>query len=212
MGGGDGDDSGNFNVLCEIEDTFGSDRKDPGLRFDNYLDLRWPLPEVQRTGKLQEKEYKDETGCIRSLAFPFAQYKAPLSTEALKLPLTKNRMAYLIVFDANSQKSYQEAMKIHQTMQEYWLKKEIRLKPVVLLVGNKIDEQGPDFQMVNESAQVYSEDNSIPYYPVSALQYKGVKHLFRNAIQRVRVNQSLWTLEYRQRTDDAVGAAGCGVQ
>eukprot|EP00929_Paragymnodinium_shiwhaense_P005235 TRINITY_DN10691_c0_g1_i1.p1 TRINITY_DN10691_c0_g1~~TRINITY_DN10691_c0_g1_i1.p1 ORF type:complete len:230 (+),score=61.44 TRINITY_DN10691_c0_g1_i1:84-773(+) len=162
--GGDGEDSGNFNVLCEIEDTFGSERKDCG-RWDRILDLRWPMPEVQRTGKLQEKEYKDPVmkGVIRSLAFPFATYEAPLTVESMKMPLTKNRMAYFIVFDANNQKSYQEAMKIHQNMQEYWLKKDIKLKPVVLLVGNKIDEQGDDFEMV-------------------------------------RVNQSLWALEYRQRT------------
>merc|ERR1712232_85476 len=149
------------------------------------------------------------------ILMPFGTYDAPLG-EGTKLwpqaptyrPLTQNRMAYLLAFDVSSQESYLEALRIHKELTDYWQKKSFKLKPIIFLVANKIDKKATPGRSAAEdvetNATIWSEYNSVRYYPVSAMQSKGIKKLFRSAVEAVRQNTPLWSIDLRS-TDGGIG-------
>mmetsp|Transcript_41122 Transcript_41122/g.113340 ORF Transcript_41122/g.113340 Transcript_41122/m.113340 type:complete len:263 (+) Transcript_41122:88-876(+) len=205
------DEDSNFNVICEIEDTVGSNNL-MDTRLENFYDLFWPrAPKKAET--LAKKDIVDHGGQSRSILLPFGTYQAPLDTRYR--PLTNNRMAYFLMFDTTDQKSYLEALRLHKGLLAYWQKKELNLKPVVFLVGNKIDKDpgGETFFEVSQNAHMYSEHCAVPYFTVSATQYTGVKKLFRTAVQTVRIHQSLWLLRFKDPNNSGLeDDKNCGIQ
>merc|ERR1719265_1722483 len=103
----------------------------------------------------------------------------------------------MIVFDANSEESYTEALNIHLMLEEDLDAKKIRLKPVIYLVANKIDKDptNTDHQKLIASAAIYSHEKMIRYMEVSAMEFKRVKKLFREMLDHIRQNQILWLLD-----------------
>jgi len=97
---------------------------------------------------------------------------------------------------------------------DYLRKKEVKLVPVIFMVANKIDKDpwGTECQNVRQSATMHSEHQSIPYMEVSALQYKGVKKLFRSITQMVRRNASLWLLVNNPKSSEEAEQKGCVLQ
>eukprot|EP00927_Polykrikos_kofoidii_P035704 TRINITY_DN30249_c0_g1_i1.p1 TRINITY_DN30249_c0_g1~~TRINITY_DN30249_c0_g1_i1.p1 ORF type:complete len:265 (+),score=38.42 TRINITY_DN30249_c0_g1_i1:61-855(+) len=195
---GDGHEM-NFNALVEIEDTCASDNPAGRKQVEQYYNVWRPTVENSTVkNELEQEEKVGPRGDVRSLAFPFGRYD-PFLAENIGEPLTRNRMAYFLVFDINDRNSYTEALRIHVALKEYWAKKNIGLTPVVMLVGNRVDEGGDDLVDVTYSAANYSEYNCIPFHPVSALQFKGVKKLFRAGVSAVRKKQHLFLLEYKRK-------------
>lgn len=200
-----------FSVLCEIEDTCGSDRL--GEVMENFFDPWWPKrQEIRKNEKPQGAEHVDEEGMKRSAFCPLGTYEPPLNGEFR--PLTKNRMAYFFVFDATDKKSYLEALRIHSKFLDYYRKRGLQFNPVVFLVANKVDKDplGETYAEVMREAEIFSEFHKVPLFSVSALQYKGVKKLFRTALQTVRIHQELWILNFKQKDEIGPDMKKCVVQ
>lgn len=194
------DDKTEHNVLMEIEDTHGSDfgldsRGDAEIKF--FYDSWAPATKQLKAQGEREREFTDSTGQPRSVRLPFSTFKAPTDVDEqgkqVYDPLTRNRMAYLILFDALDRASFQEATKLHRELKQRIDQGE--LHPVVYLVANKVDKDpwSSELEVLKRSARTYSEDSGVPYYEVSALQFRGVKKLFRNLMYAVLVDQKLWS-------------------
>jgi len=129
-------------------------------------------------------------------------------------PLTRNRMVYFLVFDSNDPESYEEALQQEKALYDYLQKKEVKDKPAVYLVGTKIDVNpwSDEFIQVSESAALKSTLEAIPCMQVSAMKFKGVRKLFRSAVQSVRMRQNLWLLESGIRLEADLGIEKCCIQ
>jgi len=133
-------------------------------------------------------------------------------------PLTRRRMVYLFVFDCNDQDSYMEALRRIGEFQEALAKKGVtKARPMVYLVANKIDKDpiGWPNSSIHAHMKDYCQSNSVNQAEVSALQYKGIKKLFRTIIQDLKLRQPLWKLD--PLTKDGDGEEGedgekCSVQ
>merc|ERR1712113_1160868 len=109
---------------------------------------------------------------------------------------SRNRMAYLLLFDANKIESFKEALKQHEALETFRAQKGILVKPLVYLVANKIDmdDSAEDFKRIIYWAEREAADREVSFYQVSALKYKNVKKLFRCVVHDVRRNVHLWRL------------------
>lgn len=217
---------GEQDALLEIEDTFGSnDVGDVAIRVglteerqvQDFYDFWWPQTVSEARSeqiRLKGQGSKiDHLGYARSMEKPLGLYKPPV--DGVFRPLTKNRMAFLIVFDGNDETSYKEAVRVFEGLKDYHAKKQSPIEPLINFVANKIDKDptSPLFQSVMASAKAYCDFNSVPMQQVSALQYKGVKKLFRSIVQAVRSNQLLWMMDIdtmAEAEDDGVGK--CTIQ
>jgi len=129
-------------------------------------------------------------------------------------PLTRNRMAYFFVFDSNDMESYKQAISQLEALKAYLKLKEIKVQPVIFLVGTKVDVD-PDslvFRSVQASAQARSQRDAIRYQEVSAMKFEGIKRLFREAVSGVRGKQPLWLLDHGVRNNEdesKLGEACC---
>jgi len=224
----------NQDALLEIEDTFGSN--DVGdvagipdeRQIGDFYDFWWPstregsMEEQKRLQGLQKVKgdaflvaKKEGKECLlpRSLEKPLGLYEAP--TDGRFYPLTKNRMAWLIVFDVNCEDSYKEAVKVYEGLDEYHKKKQSPMRPLIHFVANKSDKDptSPKFQRVWASASAYADLNSVPLQLVSALQFQGVKKMFRSIVQAVQCHQLLWMLEGDTAAEEEEdGKTKCTVQ
>lgn len=219
--------SGEQDSLIEIEDTFASNdigevaltpSKTEERPIHDFYDYWWPstqeltAAELTKLKKMQTK--KEEGRAARTLEKPLGLYQAP--TDGAFKPLTRNRMAFLIVFDANDEESYKEAVKIYEGLREYHTINVNKMKPVINFVANKTDKDPTSsvFQSVMLSAKAYTQFNSVALRETSALQFKNVKKLFRSIVQAVRSNQALWLLDLGgNQGDEDDGAEGkCIIQ
>jgi len=146
-------------------------------------------------------------------------------------PLVRQRMAYLFVFDATKKASYLEAIKRFQEFKDFLEKqKEISVKPVMYLVGNKDDlknmvpegdspEEKNDYLLVNKHLSSFISEQSesgisVGKAFVSAMQHKGVAKLFRSVVADLRDREPLWKVDVQGASDDPSqeGGGGCGLQ
>eukprot|EP00746_Dinoflagellata_sp_MGD_P005101 gnl/MRDRNA2_/MRDRNA2_109878_c0_seq1.p1 gnl/MRDRNA2_/MRDRNA2_109878_c0~~gnl/MRDRNA2_/MRDRNA2_109878_c0_seq1.p1 ORF type:complete len:260 (-),score=58.06 gnl/MRDRNA2_/MRDRNA2_109878_c0_seq1:10-789(-) len=204
----DEDEGKPFSVLVEIEDTYNSARGDDKDCYGNKRDVA-NFIDMSRSKPVPKAASADA-----KLSMPLSVYEPP--RVGRYNPLTKGRMGFMIVFDANSEKSYTEALNIHMMLEEDLLKKKIRLKPVIYLVANKIDKDptSNEFQKMIASAQIYSQAKMIRYEEVSALEFKRVKKMFREMLGHIRSNQILWLLDDGDEnvTAEEAGGSKCVVQ
>merc|ERR1712178_518731 len=118
---------GAFTDPVQIEDTYSSFRGDGKDIYGRTRDVRNFIDMTRRdTVKRTKKGQK--------VSMPLSVYEPPRGGKYL--PLTKGRMGFMIVFDANDEKSYTEALNVHLMLDEDLRKKKIRLKPVFYLVAN----------------------------------------------------------------------------
>lgn len=77
-------------------------------------------------------------------------------------------MGFLIVFDANDSKSYEEALNLHMLLLEDIKRRRIKLQPVVFLVANKIDAdpQSEAFLQIMASAELYARERMVGFWQV----------------------------------------------
>eukprot|EP00386_Alphamonas_edax_P008330 GDKI01027326.1.p1 GENE.GDKI01027326.1~~GDKI01027326.1.p1 ORF type:complete len:260 (+),score=78.21 GDKI01027326.1:144-923(+) len=184
------------SMLLEIEDTYGSERADEGRNVKRFL-------KMERTEIGPFTKDDDLT--------PFGVYQQPRSmtfAEDKYHTLTHGRMAFIIVFDVTDRKSWQEAVNLHQMLEadmarrEQERKERSPAKPVIFLVGNKIDKDGDDVEEISGMAEAYSQQKFVPLCLVSATEFKGVKKLFREVLRLLRGNQALWLLEAEEESSD----------
>jgi len=200
-------DAKSFSVLVEIEDTYSSFRGD-GKSYGRQRDVKQFL-DMSRSNTMSAKGKKDGSGHL-----PFSSYAPP--HHDTYSPLTKGRMGFLVVFDATDTKSYEEALNILLMLDDDLKKKKSHWKPVIYLVANKIDKDPACDVFINiiNSAEVYSLSKMIRFWQVSALEYKRVKKMFREMLNAIKSNQTLWLLEEGESTEvmNEVSEKQCCIQ
>lgn len=202
----DDDAKSAFRALLEIEDTYSSFRGD-GKSYGQPRDIKRFLDMSRSEESNLSKQLKTDNK-EKGAARPFASYTCPRADQYK--PLTKGRMGFMIVFDANDTKSYEEALNLHLLLQEDLKRKKIKLEPVVYLVANKIDKdpQSDTFFQIIASAELYSKEKMIRLWQVSALEFVRVKKMFREMVNKIRSNQILWLLDDGQRVTEDFGDSG----
>merc|ERR1712194_247653 len=111
-------------------------------------------------------------------------------------PVTRNRMAFLIVFDASDEDSFAQAKQAHTDLEMFIQLKKIHFRPVVYLVANKIDRGTKAVSAAKEYAEAKKEMLR-PIVEVSALEVRKVKRLFHDMLNDVRNNPILWKLTWQ---------------
>jgi len=232
------DDEPDFNCLVEIEDTWACD-KIGDEKMELVYNPWWPatkeqvMEEAQMKKPWQVEAKKDKQfnqkagGKQRGVLDPFSLSQPPeLETnrdgdpcardeEGQRYqPLTRNRMVYFIVFDCNSADSYKIALAQEKGIYDYLKKKDINVKPVIMLVATKTDQDPGSVtsEQVLESAGQKSTKEGVNFERVSALKFQGIKRLFRKGVMMARMNQALWLLESGIREKNEANMENCGVQ
>lgn len=187
-----------YAALLEIEDTHGSDygvTKTGDAEIKYFYDP-WAPSTWEQKRELQDKKDITDNGLVRSTRLPFSMCRAPIAVDQqakqVYEPLTRNRMAYLIIFDVLDKASFQEACRLAQELAHKL--DSCSLRPLIFLVANKIDEDPwcPEFELHKRSAQKFAKDSHLPYFEVSAMHFRGVKKLFRNVLLAVKDESKLW--------------------
>lgn len=112
--------------------------------------------------------------------------------------LTKNRMGYFIVFDSNSEWSLKEAQKIYRMLvNSLEVKKQADRRPPIWLIAAKIDKNPASvhFHYVMESANIWSQQVSVPLWMTSAHEYESIRKLFKEMLITIRGNQMLYAID-----------------
>jgi len=175
------------NVLVEIEDTY-------------CWTLSEGLDDYGQTYGAQK--FLDVSGGTRSMVQmvpgsapmgPFAPSVAPSRTQYK--PVTKARMGFLIVFDANSKESLKVAMEIHGELSRVHLNGH-----VIYLVANKIDIDpfNTTFRQNIAAARAYARQKTqqrtaVRFAEVSALEFTRVRKLFRDVVEEIALQPHLWS-------------------
>eukprot|EP00392_Amoebophrya_sp_AT5.2_P013302 g13420.t1 len=215
-GGGMFSRSTGFRALLELEDTYSSFRGD-GKSYGVPRDIKVFLDMTREEDSKLKQQLNLVNVAKRGSARPFASCICPRASEYR--PLTKGRMGFLIVFDANDTKSYEEALNLHSLLLDDLKRKKIKLEPVVYLVANKIDKDphSDTFCQIIASAELYSKEKMIRFWQVSALEFVRVKKMFREMVSKIRSNQILWLLDEGPQKNEEEGGEGgdggnCSVQ
>lgn len=202
-----------IRVLVEIEDTYHWNRQ---------------------TGK--DESQKDEFGKLyRSSKFldttkvakphddsvsgdHFAGFEVP-TIEDYK-PLTLGRMGYLVVFDAHSQSSRAVAIGICDDIIKDQDAESQQKKVKLFLIANKIDKSPWSFTLAEniKKAKEEAAKRQIPFMEVSATEFTRVRKMFRQILEDISTEPSIWKLELNTPEDGTVGITGispdgnCSVQ
>jgi len=139
---------------------------------------------------------------------PFGVWKPPhipMTPQEHYRPLTRGRMGYMLVFDANDSTSWDEAQRIHiafKTLLEQNTKTQIR--PIIYFIANKIDKTSrtDEITATTTKAEQYCQQQSVRLMKVSALKAKNVKRAFYDLMRIVVGNEVLWEIEWEQEEDD----------
>lgn len=209
---GDADD---FEVLLEIEDTYASTRtegKDVYGQDRNIKDFLMMSAAAKHGGSGGGKE-------TMSFGPPMNNQEPPERTKYR--PMTKNRMGFLLVFDATDERSFKEAVSLYDALQqnlaaaadEPGQQKTAIEKPVVYLVANKIDKDASnmaDSEVVKlrKWSQYFAERNKIRFMEVSALEFKNVRKLWWDMIEDIALKPKLWQVEEAQHEEAGEGKEG----
>lgn len=132
---------------------------------------------------------------------PLLAYKRPVGAPEIDKTLTRNRMGYFICFDLSDDEgdSLKEAMALFNMLKKALFEKKTgatRLRPFIWLVGCKSDKASEDALIKNkDSAQLWSEQQEIPFYPTSARTLKGVHKVFEEMLQAISSLENLWSFQ-----------------
>lgn len=194
-----------MSVLVEIEDTYsihknsGKDAYGTERIFKHFFDTRTPA---------KYKNQKRET--------PFKDCEPPSLTQYN--PLAKARMGYLIVFDATDPQSFASAMEIFEALER---DKTDDGSHKIYLVANKIDKDplAPEFKRNMLRAEAYAKEKNVRFMEVSALEFTRVQRLFRDIVEEIIQEPSLWmtqnelsALSRGEKHADSENDQNCAVQ
>lgn len=202
-----------FPALVEIEDTYAAERQDGEDRYGRLRDISPFLSVFDDDDKRPElsKREADATEIARQV---FSD--APIPHIDKYMPISRNRMAFLIVFDATNEASFAEAKKAHQTLELTIQLHKVHFRPVVYLVANKVDKGNKMLAAARDYAELY-KGKLKPVVEISALEVRKVKKLFRDMLVDVRENPILWRLNWQEDDGDhftprnASGSMGAGL-
>mmetsp|Transcript_24941 Transcript_24941/g.56572 ORF Transcript_24941/g.56572 Transcript_24941/m.56572 type:complete len:363 (-) Transcript_24941:120-1208(-) len=172
----------------------------PGA-FTMKLSLELPINQFLSMAEKKPPELlslKDKKQYARDTQSPLLAYFRPIGGPDMDKTITRNRMGYFICFDMSDEEgdSLREAMEVFQLlMKSVEAKKVTRLRPLVWIVGCKSDKASEEaMQRNSDSAQIWSENMEIPFYPTSARTHKGVREVFTDMIQAISSRENLWSL------------------
>lgn len=191
-----------LTVLVEVEDTYcpqfngDKDRYNQPYNFDAFLDFS-------------------------SATEPGARAMQPLSTIAapkrmVYAPMTRCRMGFVIVFDVCDEDSLTAAKQIHDRLKQKGLKEQ-----KVYLAANKIDRAPiePEAMRNLAAARLFAERSGVKFVECSALEFTRVRKLFRDILEDIHTESSLWMTEAqmslkKQEAEKGPGGSGkdCIVQ
>lgn len=147
--------------------------------------------------------------------------QASLTPKGQYCPISRQRMAYIFTFDANDKDSYLEVL---GRLQQFWAdrekKPEMTQKPLVYLVGTKIDKD-PESQTyidITGHLEVFcrqqaDQGNRVTNFLVSSLQFRYVLRLFRTIVQDLRNREPLWKQAAQgEGAESSVKDQNCTVQ
>ncbi|EDO06523.1 Ras family protein [Babesia bovis T2Bo] len=126
---------------------------------------------------------------------PFGIFKEPLlpmSKGERFRPVSQNRMAFLVVFDASNEDSYKYAI----SLAEYIIQNYSYVgatQPVVCLVGNKCDLVQDDIPLWQD-AEGFSQKYTVPIYRVSAQFNRNVAKMVRDLAMILYGTLGLWEI------------------
>ncbi|GFE54861.1 Ras family protein [Babesia ovis] len=107
-------------------------------------------------------------------------------------PVSQNRMAFLVVFDASDYESYRYAIaRIEYILHNYSYIGSTQ--PVVCLVGNKTDLIRDDMPLWQE-AESFSQRNTVPLYRVSAQLNRNISKMMRELAMIMYGSLALWEI------------------
>eukprot|EP00747_Dinoflagellata_sp_TGD_P208172 gnl/TRDRNA2_/TRDRNA2_81680_c0_seq2.p1 gnl/TRDRNA2_/TRDRNA2_81680_c0~~gnl/TRDRNA2_/TRDRNA2_81680_c0_seq2.p1 ORF type:complete len:276 (+),score=54.87 gnl/TRDRNA2_/TRDRNA2_81680_c0_seq2:111-938(+) len=182
-----GDENNNpFPLLVEIEDTYASSLDGGQDSYGHVRDVKSFLdmsraPKSKRSGEA------------------LSAYDVP---KVVKYnPLSCGRMGFVIVFDVNDEASLTEAIQLNLSLEFQMQKKKAHYKPVVYLVGNKIDKDPSSCFRIRRSAQLFTDEKRIKLFEVSAFELRKVKAIFRQMLLEIRENPVLWRLDQTKSGD-----------
>jgi len=204
---GDADD---FEVLLEIEDTYASSRTGDKDVYGQDRNIRDFLMMSQASKHGSSGTGKENV----SFGPPMMNQEPPERTKYR--PMTKNRMGFLLVYDATDERSFKEAVSLFDVLQqnlassaeESGKQSSASEKPVVYLVANKIDKDASnmaDSEVVKlrKWSQYFAERNKIRFMEVSALEFKNVRKLWWDMVEDIALKPKLWQVE--EATHDEAG-------
>lgn len=216
------DESRSETILLELEDTYCSSRADGRDCYGETRDIKHFMETEMSDyvkGLVDEQKIKPppRPGEPPADMLPLGIYDCPDGRSGYR-PLSKMRMAYWIVFDANTPDSYTEAQTVWELLTENLKKKHITKaeEPFIFMVANKIDVNPmmADFQDVMSSAGSWCEQNGITFREVSATEHRNVKKLVRDTMSAIRGKSTLWLMDSLQNSgvesDDKKGE--CALQ
>ncbi|EZG73996.1 Ras family protein [Gregarina niphandrodes] len=161
------------SILVEIEDTPGSDLlKDAaawrGLNDDQKLHdpvCRY----ISSTSAPAITRNADDVGL-------FNMFPLPWRKDLTLVPITPHRMGYMLVFDLTEEKTFLEAVQLHQLLKTYKTRVDNSMALIVYLAGTKCDRVAEG--RINELAEAYATKERIPYKRVSGVSGYEVASLF----------------------------------
>jgi len=212
-------------VLLEIEDTYGCDRPrsaEHDLHVKDSIYNPWyprqdgELQETMRqrkdTAKLEraeaEKHGREAPDRVhRHFEAPFGLCELGVSGQGYS-PLTKNRMAYMFVFDCNSQHSLDEAQKEYSEQQTYRERKRIGIPSLSFAVGTQTDRETQEQKHVKEQAVKWARERGIAVFFLSAAKRENVDEVFETVCEHVHSTTALWVFQQiaEQGDDDAASS------
>eukprot|EP00930_Biecheleria_cincta_P081034 TRINITY_DN6962_c0_g1_i1.p1 TRINITY_DN6962_c0_g1~~TRINITY_DN6962_c0_g1_i1.p1 ORF type:complete len:276 (-),score=44.85 TRINITY_DN6962_c0_g1_i1:155-952(-) len=195
-------------ILVEIEDTYPPSKTGGvdmyGTRCDvaNFMDV---TPQPPEPVSVVTPNYVAPMGEFHALS------------ELEYQPLSRCRMGFMLVYDANVEESLHTAMELYKTLHE---DKGGRGRGItIFLVANKIDKDPMNVQTQNNIAagRSFAEIKEIKHMEVSALKYIHVRKLFREMVEQITMQPQLWASdamkEFQEKRTKGKGPGGeqCGV-
>lgn len=181
----------NFPVLVEIEDTYAVDREGE----DCYGRSR-NLESFLRDTFI---DAMNKNSSCRSGAEPWETYDPPVAGQ--HLPYATNRIAFMVVFDVNDEKSLDAAKETIARIESTVMAQVPRERePVVALVANKYDQSNrtDEHLRLEKDAKLYVETRSgrlsiKVFETCSALEMRKITRAFRRLLVEAWASRPLWT-------------------
>eukprot|EP00933_Yihiella_yeosuensis_P063850 TRINITY_DN67106_c0_g1_i1.p1 TRINITY_DN67106_c0_g1~~TRINITY_DN67106_c0_g1_i1.p1 ORF type:complete len:280 (-),score=42.48 TRINITY_DN67106_c0_g1_i1:39-845(-) len=196
------------SALVEVEDTYSWSRKGGTDSYGNEIDLKQYMdcsPNPQAAGKYMGS---------------FADYNA--NHEENYTPLSKGRMAFIILYDSSSEDSFKQAKEIYEELLTEMRRKNQEIKEISIhLVANKVDKDPLNLitQTNIKNGKAFAMDKSkthpLGFAEVSALKFIRVRKLFRDIVEQVSKQPKLWlTDSMKEYWDSRHGgkAEKCSIQ
>lgn len=186
--------------------------------------LTLPIDEYLSLGERKKPEFttqKETKKYNLDVQKPLQAYNRPVGAPDMDKTLTRNRMGYYICFDISDEDgdSLKEAMALYTMLKKALAEKQkhpgaARAKPYIWLVGCKADKASEEAMQRNrDSAQIWSEQEEIPFYQTSARTQKGVQRVFEDMLQAISSRENLWSLQGVDGEEmDEEERAGCSLQ